>query len=60
MIRTCGYEDSNYANRCYQRSGFGGRQEVCACQSDFCNGGSTLAASTFIAVVLTIIAKIYS
>lgn len=45
VIRTCGYEDSQYANRCYQRSGFGGRQEVCACQHDDCNNSSTLLGS---------------
>ncbi|KAJ8977399.1 hypothetical protein NQ317_013303 [Molorchus minor] len=27
VIRSCGYDDSQYANRCFQRSGFGGRQE---------------------------------
>uniref|UniRef100_A0A6P7FC06 Uncharacterized protein LOC114326720 n=1 Tax=Diabrotica virgifera virgifera TaxID=50390 RepID=A0A6P7FC06_DIAVI len=45
VIRTCGYEDSAYNNKCYQRSGFGGRQEVCACESDDCNSSSTMFAS---------------
>ncbi|CAG9860249.1 unnamed protein product [Phyllotreta striolata] len=45
VIRTCGFDDSQYANKCYQRSGFGGRQEVCACQNDNCNGSSALLAS---------------
>ncbi|XP_018561877.1 uncharacterized protein LOC108903993 [Anoplophora glabripennis] len=45
VIRACGYEDKQYANRCYQRSGFGGRQEVCACQEDGCNATSTTIAS---------------
>ncbi|XP_072399701.1 UPAR/Ly6 domain-containing protein crok [Diabrotica undecimpunctata] len=45
VIRTCGYEDSAYNNKCYQRSGFGGRQEVCACESDDCNSSSTIFAS---------------
>lgn len=45
VIRVCGYEDSSYNNRCYQRSGFGGRQEVCACESDDCNGSFRIFAS---------------
>ncbi|XP_061516721.1 uncharacterized protein LOC1277840 isoform X1 [Anopheles gambiae] len=31
--------------RCYQRSGFGGRQEVCACYDDNCNGASSLSVT---------------
>lgn len=37
IIRSCAWDDSSYKNRCYQRSGFGGRQEVCSCSTDLCN-----------------------
>ncbi|XP_012273251.1 uncharacterized protein LOC105695848 [Orussus abietinus] len=37
VIRGCGWDESNYKGKCYQRSGFGGRQEVCSCTTDFCN-----------------------
>lgn len=59
VIRTCGYENSTNSNRCYQRSGFGGRQEVCACKTDFCNRSASLGASVFLTVTLTILAKFY-
>ncbi|EEB17548.1 conserved hypothetical protein [Pediculus humanus corporis] len=37
IIRSCGWDESSYKGRCYQRSGFGGRQEVCSCLTDLCN-----------------------
>jgi hypothetical protein len=43
VIRGCGWDDSNYKGKCYQRSGFGGRQEVCACYEDECNGAGTMS-----------------
>lgn len=42
VIRLCGWDDSSYKGRCYQRAGFGGRQEVCACYEDECNNASSL------------------
>ncbi|KAJ3645560.1 hypothetical protein Zmor_023205 [Zophobas morio] len=45
VIRTCGWDDSQYKNKCYHRSGFGGRQEVCACEEDGCNSSSAVYAS---------------
>uniref|UniRef100_A0A0K8T9R8 Protein sleepless n=1 Tax=Lygus hesperus TaxID=30085 RepID=A0A0K8T9R8_LYGHE len=42
VIRSCGWDDSTHKNACYQRSGFGGRQEVCACTTDLCNSSPTL------------------
>ncbi|XP_050311321.1 uncharacterized protein LOC126746946 [Anthonomus grandis grandis] len=55
VIRTCGWDDSSYKNRCYQRSGFGGRQEVCACDKDGCNGSALVKASAVgIMVALTL------
>ncbi|XP_050455812.1 uncharacterized protein LOC126853786 isoform X3 [Cataglyphis hispanica] len=37
VIRGCGWDETNYKGKCYQRSGFGGRQEVCSCLNDYCN-----------------------
>lgn len=37
VIRGCGWDESNHKGKCYQRSGFGGRQEVCSCLTDYCN-----------------------
>lgn len=45
VIRSCGWDDSSYKGRCYQRSGFGGRQEVCSCLEDYCNGSVTVSTS---------------
>lgn len=45
IIRGCGWDDSTYKNKCYQRSGFGGRQEVCSCDHDNCNGATGLNSS---------------
>lgn len=45
VIRGCGWDDSSYKGTCYQRSGFGGRQEVCACYEDNCNGASSLSVT---------------
>ncbi|KAG5895233.1 hypothetical protein JTB14_003450 [Gonioctena quinquepunctata] len=53
VIRKCGFEDTAYVGRCYQRSGFGGRQEVCTCTDENCNGSSTIFAS--ISLVITLI-----
>uniref|UniRef100_U5ES22 Putative secreted protein n=1 Tax=Corethrella appendiculata TaxID=1370023 RepID=U5ES22_9DIPT len=60
VIRGCGWDDSNYKGKCYQRSGFGGRQEVCACYEDNCNSASTasialgLILSTLLAIMLRV------
>ncbi|CAL1679594.1 unnamed protein product [Lasius platythorax] len=40
VIRGCGWDESNYKGKCYQRSGFGGRQEVCSCLTDYCNAAT--------------------
>ncbi|KZC08920.1 hypothetical protein WN55_00311 [Dufourea novaeangliae] len=37
VIRGCGWQEESYKGKCYQRGGFGGRQEVCSCLSDYCN-----------------------
>lgn len=54
IIRGCGWDDSTYKNKCYQRSGFGGRQEVCACSDDNCNGSTTLKTSA-VAIGLSVV-----
>ncbi|XP_046413693.1 uncharacterized protein LOC124310551 [Neodiprion virginianus] len=48
VIRGCGWDESNYMGRCYQRSGFGGRQEVCSCVGDYCNGATESRISIFL------------
>lgn len=57
VIRTCGYDESNYKGRCYQRGGFGGRQEVCSCLTDKCNSATTVFNKTpqFILMLICII-----
>ncbi|CAG9798656.1 unnamed protein product [Chironomus riparius] len=59
-IRSCGYEVGNYPNKCYQRSGFGGRQEVCACDGDLCNGAVKIKATlgVLLAVLVAFIARV--
>lgn len=57
VIRSCGWDDSNYKNKCYQRSGFGGRQEVCACDSDFCNGSNSVYASALLLLGSYVLSK---
>ncbi|XP_012267386.2 uncharacterized protein LOC105692640 [Athalia rosae] len=52
VIRGCGWDESNYKGRCYQRSGFGGRQEVCSCTADYCNGSPVSTPSIFLLSVL--------
>ncbi|XP_044758949.1 uncharacterized protein LOC123316788 [Coccinella septempunctata] len=59
IIRTCGWDTSSYQNRCYHRSGFGGRQEVCACEGDGCNGSSTIYSSATLLGSLLIFLRIY-
>lgn len=58
-IRTCGYEAGNYPNKCYQRSGFGGRHEVCACDGDLCNSGVKVKAAfgVFLSVFVAFFAR---
>ncbi|VVC25980.1 Hypothetical protein CINCED_3A022262 [Cinara cedri] len=59
IIRTCGWDASNYNNKCYHRSGFGGKQDVCTCTTDYCNSAqktyiafATLAAAMFAILTL--------
>lgn len=53
IIRGCGWDDSNHKNKCYQRSGFGGRQEVCACESDNCNAAGGLRSWPLLLAVVS-------
>ncbi|XP_060853696.1 uncharacterized protein LOC132931745 [Rhopalosiphum padi] len=59
IIRTCGWDVSNYNNKCYHRSGFGGKQDVCTCLTDYCNSAqktyiafATVVAATFAILIL--------
>jgi len=45
VIRTCAYQNQTSTNYCYQRAGFGGRQVVCSCDTDNCNGAGAMGAS---------------
>lgn len=58
VIRTCGWDDSQHKNRCYQRSGFGGRQEVCACDKDGCNGSNLATVSFALVAGLVVLLQI--
>jgi hypothetical protein len=59
-VRSCAYEVGAYPNKCYQRSGFGGRHEVCACDGDLCNSATKTKAAlgVILAVVVAFIASI--
>lgn len=59
VIRSCGYYNKSHTNQCYQRSGFGGRQEVCACQTDYCNTNTTLIVPIFLIIALLATLKIF-
>lgn len=56
IIRGCGWDDSSFKGKCYQRSGFGGRQEVCACESDNCNGAPSLGVSRSLVATFGVLA----
>jgi len=58
-IRSCAFEEGNYKNKCYQRSGFGGRQEVCACDGELCNGATTIKATlgVLLAAIVVFVAR---
>jgi len=58
IIRGCGWDDSSYKNKCYQRSGFGGRQEVCACDLDDCNSSAIIKGS-FIGIIALWISTLF-
>lgn len=59
IIRTCGWDTSSFHNRCYLRSGFGGRQEVCSCEGDGCNGSGTLYSSILLTLAGLCLLKFY-
>ncbi|XP_063365841.1 uncharacterized protein LOC134654306 [Cydia amplana] len=50
VIRSCGWDETKYKGACYHRSGYGGRQEVCSCTKDLCNGSNDV--TSFSALVL--------
>ncbi|CAH2044219.1 unnamed protein product, partial [Iphiclides podalirius] len=50
VIRSCGWDETKYKGMCYHRAGYGGRQEVCSCLSDFCNGTQGLIVSNTLLV----------
>ncbi|KAF9803948.1 hypothetical protein SFRURICE_000486 [Spodoptera frugiperda] len=46
VIRSCGWDESKYKGQCYHRAGYGGRQEVCSCTTDYCNGAQETTTTT--------------
>lgn len=58
IIRSCGWDDSSYFQNCYQRSGFGGRQEVCTCSTDFCNGASISSVAAILVTSLVFLPRL--
>lgn len=59
ISRTCGWVESNYNDKCYHRSGFGGKQDVCTCSTDYCNSAqntyiafATVMAASFAILIL--------
>ncbi|XP_059476759.1 uncharacterized protein LOC132197468 [Neocloeon triangulifer] len=61
VIRSCGYEASNYVDKCYQRAGFGGRQEVCSCTTgDMCNSAPGISSmSVMVTVAVAALARLF-
>lgn len=47
IIRDCGFNQGSDERECYYRAGFGGRQQVCSCQNENCNGASQLGSTMF-------------
>lgn len=59
VIRTCGWDRTSYVGRCYHRSGFGGRQEVCTCEQELCNSSSLILASFPLISAMFVLLKLY-
>ncbi|XP_026732846.1 uncharacterized protein LOC113497480 isoform X2 [Trichoplusia ni] len=55
VIRGCGWDETKFKGQCYHRAGYGGRQEVCSCLKDFCNGAPETTATTALLATTTII-----
>lgn len=56
IIRSCGWDESSYKGACYQRSGFGGRQIVCACNDDGCNSAPLTMSTAALPLAAAIVA----
>ncbi|EDW11478.1 uncharacterized protein LOC6576033 [Drosophila mojavensis] len=54
VIRTCGFQNQTSTNYCYQRAGFGGRQVVCSCDTDNCNGSASLSGISGLGLLATV------
>ncbi|XP_022914045.1 UPAR/Ly6 domain-containing protein CG9338-like [Onthophagus taurus] len=52
IIRSCGWDDKSHSDKCYQRSGFGGRQEVCSCKDENCNGAPKMNVFAPILIII--------
>ncbi|XP_075214100.1 UPAR/Ly6 domain-containing protein crok-like [Lycorma delicatula] len=58
VIRSCGWDETNYKGRCYQRSGFGGRQEVCSCLTDLCNHSSNFSSISILVMIFSLLSSV--
>lgn len=54
VIRTCGFQNQTSTNYCYSRAGFGGRQVVCSCDTDNCNGAAALSGVSGLGLLATV------
>ena len=56
VIRSCGFDDTQYLNQCYRSSVKGGRQEVCACDNENnCNDSVDLKSSVVLVFAATMV-----
>ncbi|XP_015591732.1 uncharacterized protein LOC107266095 [Cephus cinctus] len=58
VIRSCGWDETAYKGRCYQRGGFGGRQEVCSCTTDYCNAATTSIPTSWTLMILSFLGSL--
>ncbi|XP_050532564.1 uncharacterized protein LOC126900698 [Daktulosphaira vitifoliae] len=56
IIRTCAWDDSMYKNKCYHRSGFGGKSDVCSCSVDYCNLAEKKSVTVYVMVTIVSLA----
>ncbi|RZF43342.1 hypothetical protein LSTR_LSTR001603 [Laodelphax striatellus] len=53
VIRSCGWDESNYKGRCYQRSGFSFQYLLRSCLTDLCNASQRTAGVTVLLLAST-------
>jgi len=58
VIRTCGWDASKYVGECYYKAGYGGRQDVCTCNTDNCNASTSLGVTLSLLVGMALSALV--